>query len=492
MLTLLTLLLVTQAPNSAVKMTEFQTTGNMQLYVDVAGNDAKPCTGTGANACLTLQGALNKVPPRVRHPVNIDMGVGAFAGAVVSGFTFSPVSQLDGGFLRVRGTLQGATVATGTNSGTATAGTAGSNQTFGTLTDGAQTWTVNDLKGKLVAITGGTGVNQIRAIVSNTATVITIAGNWTAPNGTSTYQVRSWGTQLNSGVLSPASPTTAASGTNVLSVYANTTTTSPSPMIDFSDIDMDCTTSGVGVRVGSLQAFSLVRSRVFASSGTCLNLFVSGAHSIRGNDNVFQHAGTGANLFSFAIVSATSGSGAGISLTRNLFEAAVASSAMGFFGGSGITVTGSQFNMTNAAATASSRIIENSGVLGAQQWNANNFTCASASTVGINFIDQFSNNGQSSWGGSAFNVTGCASALTVAGRFKVYISGASVLTGVVTGIAASLGANVQAATGATITGGTQDFLLDGVAFPAATFTSTISGQTSAIGVPGYGTYVQRL
>lgn len=492
MLTLLTLLLVTQAPNSAVKMSEFQTTGNMQLYVDVAGNDAKPCTGTGANACLTLQGALNKVPPRVRHPVNIDMGVGAFAGAVVSGFTFSPVSQLDGGFLRVRGTLQGATVATGTNSGTATAGTAGSNQTFGTLTDGAQTWTVNDLKGKLIAITGGTGVNQIRAIASNTATVITIAGNWTAPNGTSTYQVQSWGTQLNSGVISPASPNFAASGTNVLHVYGNVQATFPSPMVNFSDIEVDATPSTVGVRVGGLQGLALDRCRIFATSGSSSLFFAASAHSLRITDTALQHASTTGGVLSATAATASTAAGTGFSFSRSLFESNTVSSALGFVGGMGTVFTGSQVNMTNAAATATSRIFENNGVLGFQQWNANNFTCASASTVGINFNDTFSNNGQSSWGGSSFNITGCATAIVATGRFKVYVSGSSVLTGVTTGIAASLGANFQVSSGATVTGGTQDYLLDTVGFSAATFTSTISGQTSAIGVPGYGTYVQRL
>lgn len=470
----------------------YQTYGNLNLFVDAAGSDTNACTASGASACLTLQGAINKIPARVRHPVDVTMSAGIFAGAVVSGFSFSPVTQLDGGFLRVRGTLQAATVATGTNSGTATAGTAGSNQTFGTLADGAQAWTVDDLKGKLVAITGGTGINQIRAIVSNTATALTIAGTWTAPNGTSTYEIRSWGTRLDTGVISPASPTIAASGTNVLHVYGNTMSTLPSPMVDFSDIEIDATTSSIGVRVGSLQGFSMERSRVFASSGSSLLFFTTSAHSLRGNDNVFQHASTTGSVFSFSFVTSSVGGGSGVSFTRNLFESNISASSLGFIGGLGMTVTGSQFNMLNAAATAASSALTNSGVLGFQQWNANNFTCASSSTVGISFSDTFSNNGQSAWGGSAFNVTGCATAIVATGRFKVYVSGSSVLTGVTTGISASLGANFQVSSGSTVTGGTQDYLLDTVGFSAATLSSTIAGQTNAIGVPGYGTYVQRL
>lgn len=68
--------------------------------------------------------------------------------------------------------------------GTATAGTAS------TLTNGAKTWTVNQWTNSQVRITAGTGAGQIRTIASNTATVLTVAANWTInPDNTSVYAI---------------------------------------------------------------------------------------------------------------------------------------------------------------------------------------------------------------------------------------------------------------------------------------------------------------
>ena len=68
-------------------------------------------------------------------------------------------------------------------SGTATAGGATS------LTDTTQSWTVNDYVGDFLAITGGTGENQVRRITSNTATALTVA-TWTVnPSTDSTYSI---------------------------------------------------------------------------------------------------------------------------------------------------------------------------------------------------------------------------------------------------------------------------------------------------------------
>ncbi len=183
-------------------LSSVQTTAAMDLFVETTGSDSNPCTSVGA-PCLTIQGAVNKVPKRIRNAVNITVGTGTFtAGAYVDGF----ITENDlnapstGAYLEIKGTLITATVATGTASGTATAGSAGSNPTFGTLTDSGQSWTVNDLRGKLLEITGGTGAGQLRAIQSNTATVITVTGVWTAPTTSSTYVVRDWGTVI-SGIL---------------------------------------------------------------------------------------------------------------------------------------------------------------------------------------------------------------------------------------------------------------------------------------------------
>lgn len=79
--------------------------------------------------------------------------------------------------------------ATATVTGTATSGAAS------TLTDTGESWSVNayaatGAAGWMVAITGGTGINQIRSILSNTATVLTVLQPWdTTPDSTSTYAI---------------------------------------------------------------------------------------------------------------------------------------------------------------------------------------------------------------------------------------------------------------------------------------------------------------
>lgn len=68
--------------------------------------------------------------------------------------------------------------------GTASAGAAS------TLTDGAKAWPVNGWANCQVRIKSGTGAGQVRAIASNTATVLTVGTAWTtAPDATSVYVI---------------------------------------------------------------------------------------------------------------------------------------------------------------------------------------------------------------------------------------------------------------------------------------------------------------
>lgn len=70
------------------------------------------------------------------------------------------------------------------DSGTATAGAAT------TLTNSAETWTVNQWVGYTLRITDGTGAGQTKAITSNTGTVLTVASAWTVtPDATSVYSI---------------------------------------------------------------------------------------------------------------------------------------------------------------------------------------------------------------------------------------------------------------------------------------------------------------
>lgn len=165
-------------------------------YVDMRGNDTNSCTvpftDGGLNGpCRQPQAAINKIPKLLKHLATVLLDAGTYNGVHVSGFTADSAAPGDAGAgLTISGVFVNSTLATGSATGTATAGTAGTLPAFGTLTDGAQTLTTDDLVGRIVSITGGTGSGQKRIISSNTATVITIVGTWTAPTAGSTYVIQ--------------------------------------------------------------------------------------------------------------------------------------------------------------------------------------------------------------------------------------------------------------------------------------------------------------
>lgn len=92
------------------------------------------------------------------------------------------------------------------DSGTATAGA------NGTITDTNKSWRTNVYAGKNVHITGGTGSGQIKQIVSNTATALTVSGNWiTNPDNTSTYHIED-GCHTTSGKATAGAATSLTDG----------------------------------------------------------------------------------------------------------------------------------------------------------------------------------------------------------------------------------------------------------------------------------------
>jgi hypothetical protein len=136
-----------------------KTTEAITLYVRTTGDDNND--GDVITAPLaTIQEAVNRIPKFVLHDVTIDLGEGSFTGAVVKNIIVSGSAK----FL-IKGILGAVTPATGTASGTATAGTTLQ------LTDSGQTWTANNLRGKLLKVD-----NAYRFIRQNTADVIDVVG----------------------------------------------------------------------------------------------------------------------------------------------------------------------------------------------------------------------------------------------------------------------------------------------------------------------------
>lgn len=189
--------------------TVWATTAPLNLFVSSTGNDSGACTSSGS-PCLTIQGALNQVPRMVRHPVEITVGPGTFAGASIEGFTFDRSnSATASAWIHVSGTLITATATTGSPSGTATSGTTGawSDGTVNTVTVSGAGWTSNDFQGKLVRLTSGTLSGQSFPITGNSSTVISFTGNiGSAPTAGNTFTVLDWGTDVTSTVAKWAAP----------------------------------------------------------------------------------------------------------------------------------------------------------------------------------------------------------------------------------------------------------------------------------------------
>lgn len=190
-------------------------------FVETTGNDANTCFSSATTCtlpcapCLTIAGAIGKIPKTLRHPATVLVGVGTFTGATISGFTFSHVPGVEGGRIAIVGTLATITapnLASGISGNTAATYVeqSSSSNTYGTLTDATGGWTVGNLRGRIVEITAGTGLGQKRIICDNTATVITICGGWgggntfafnqVLPIGTSGYTIRDWATTIGTGV----------------------------------------------------------------------------------------------------------------------------------------------------------------------------------------------------------------------------------------------------------------------------------------------------
>lgn len=182
----------------------------LTFYVDPTGNDSNPCTSSGASACLTIQAAINKAPKMLRHQVTVNVAAGSYKGFYVSGFTMDPSVQQSNGGILIDGTISNSTtLATGTATGTATSGSTGSGVTFGVLNDTGQAWTVNDLRGRFVTITAGTGAGQFFVIDTNTATSLTVAGFFSAIDATSVYAIQDATSLITTAITGPPSPTAA-------------------------------------------------------------------------------------------------------------------------------------------------------------------------------------------------------------------------------------------------------------------------------------------
>lgn len=322
------------------------TTASVSLFVDPLGNDNNACTSAGASACLTPQGAINKVPKYLRHGAVVKLAPGNYPGFIVSGFQNDSIQTSTAG-LAIEGTLSNSTLATGTATGTATAVTAGSTDTHGTLTDSGQAWTVDDLKGRFVTITSGTGAGQIRVISSNTATTLTIAGAWgtTAPLATSGYAIQDATSVINTCTSMPPVPNQPGSTTLTAAARFAGNATGTAINVRFLKISAACTFGLYQAEGATLLAHRL---QFTSTAGSASRIAFNGSMFVDSIYSIYSGT-TGTHITGGGIVG-TSATGAanvaGIaSPTNNNFGGGTIQNSMLVNGGTGVNFFAARCNI---------------------------------------------------------------------------------------------------------------------------------------------------
>lgn len=433
----------------------YATTAAITLYVDPTGSDSNDCTATGTAACLTIQGALNKVPKMLRHGVTVNVAAGTYGCFYVAGFTCDPSIQQTTGGLLVDATaaLTASTLATGSATGTFTSSTAGSGTTFGTGTNSGATWTINDLKGRFI-----TSASQTRVISSNTATAITIVGTWTSP-GAVAYTIQDPGVTINTACAAPAS-TQAASSANAAAVLSyNNLCASRSNLIGVQGMRLS-NAAGTGMFLsdnsGSIARLMQVRNSVAASNGIVVGnsssaSLVSGIGRVDIQDVDLLGSDTSATPLNVAAGSVVS--------TRILTRSGNTSISVGAAQFSS-SATDLQAPQTQGFVVIGGRVTSLSGT---------NITCASGGGIGLvlGAATTIAQSASSNVQLSGVNITTCGTGISVKGTgSNVDLSG---LTGTAatTGISVSNGGAVSFTSGTTIAGSTQDINIDNGAATAA-------------------------
>lgn len=454
-------------------------TGLQTYFVATTGSDSNNCQVSGS-PCLTIQGALNKVPKLLRDQVTISITAGTYGGFTISGFTYDTSIQTATGGLLIDGALATSTLATGSATGTAAGAgqSAGSGSTFGVLCDSGATWTVNDLRGRF--LTTALPTNTALAISSNTATCITVVGLMVLPVAAqTTYTVQDPSVILNTAVSIPANPINAASANRAAIECADNQITYRANAIVIRNLRTS-NAAGSGIEISDTSAYRLtnvqLRPSGAAVSGLLIDTLVStamdGALSIANSDVSTSSSG--------AVVIAAGGTftSAG-TLFRNAGSASLGLN-LGNTGAVAITIGTSE--MLTLGQSAGAAVALQSGSIGdfSSAFTDNRISCAAASASGI-FIGPTSITSTITGAGGSLstitntNIITCNIGLSVVGpRSNADVTS---MTGAaaVTGFSVTLGGLVTfAKAGTTITAGTNEVNLDSGGATAA-FADIVAG-----------------
>lgn len=434
----------------ALKKKAYQTYAAMTLYVDPTGSDSNSCTASGTSACLTLGGALLKVPIHIRHLVTINVATGTYTEVFrVQGFTMGGANgAASTAGLTITGTQTAFTVATGTNTGTLTGYAIASGATHTLATDTGQGWTVNDLRGRFLQITGGTGSGQYMPIVSNTATVITLADDFiTSPVAGSTYAI-----------VTPGPVFTATTSGKLIGAGITGTGT-----VTISDISISPAT-GSALAIHPMPALTTNRVRITAavtaiqgnSSGGPANWSMNNSYIAAGNTGI-------------AIPRNTAFSAAGIFVycTSTCAGSGIITSAFGYSGF--VTVTGTVAGDWTTALIS----LQGPNTGDSRVW----LDCGAGTNIGIKYTAYLDAGtfAAASWSGkNGPYINGCLTGMSFSGPSAVYLDSlleGAAFTNVTNAVVLERAAHMIIEAGVIFTGVTNQLTIDGTVYTDADLTT---------------------
>ncbi len=440
----------------------------LTLYVETTGNDSAP--GTADAPFRSVQGAVNSLDGLlIRSRVTIQMGIGTFDGWYVNDtrtrFALSVGGNegIGSNGLTIQGTLIDYVPTTGLTTGTI--GTSTVSNGLLTNTDLSQSWTVNELRGKLVEV----GVTN-HVIVSNTATTFTVLSTSTQSG---TYTLKDYGTVVSG---TPAK----ATGSSALStvVVATNATVSTTMQVSRLKIVADGASSSIAISSArgslGLTNVALIRQNTGGAGVRCIQ-FGSDANCVATRCYMSLTGTNGTAISNTAQAEYSSL----ISLSNCLVAGIVGS--VGFQGG-GLTLNTSQFegfgtgiSFGQSARTAffgatSNRFITCTTGISVPSTNAL-FNCSVSTTTNGASPAYFESN------------TTCVS---ISGNNNCAL-GNCVGSGNTNGIVANKGATVQIGPTATL-GATNELSVDGVAGTLATLRAA-SPRVYPLTPNPYNTYI---
>jgi hypothetical protein len=425
----------------ALRRREYQTYSAVTLFVDPTGADTNACTASGTAACATVTGALSKLPRFIRQNVVINVATGAYSTSFnVQSFTFDP-----GVSLTIDGETVLATLTTGTPTGTFTAVTLNSAASLATLTDSGQSWTVNELQGRFVIVSG-----QTLPIVSNTATTISV--NVATGVTASAYEIRT-----------PGPVITVASSVNFRSLDTTSTTT-----VVIRDLDLVSSTVNP-VALSSTARVQFVNNRVRRSGTGSAMSTTSFTGSISLSNNYFESTGTGptVNLSATDLALRVSLSGnflrntsTGGAFTAPLSGAQILSNTFWSATTAGVVVQGVNPTINISSQNPNCYIQCTAGV---------------SANVGLRFNVPNSDTAAAFGGAHTFNgnlqVLNCSTGIEAVGPMRVNIQGAQ-FTGTTTAVSVTQGATFSfVASTPAFSGVTNELLIDGTPYTFATLSA---------------------